>query len=87
MAFGPLSADACPLELTADTNNIRRSIGFHVDLTGTLRVRFYGDPAGQYRDLSVNAGTTYPYVLGEVVFSAGTATVTKVWILSQSGKG
>lgn len=87
MAFNPLSADACPLELTADTNNIRRSIGFHVDLTGTLRVRFYGDPAGQYRDLSVTAGTTYAYVLGEVVFSAGTATVTKVWILSQSGKG
>jgi hypothetical protein len=87
MAFGPLSADACPLELTADTNNIRRSTGFHVDQDGTLRVRFYGDSAGTLRDLSVKGGVTYPYVLGQVVFSAGTVSVTKVWILSQSGKG
>ena len=84
--WGPLTADACPLELTADTNNIRRGMGFHVDQDGTLRCRFYGDPAGQYRDLSVKAGVPYPYALGEVVFSAGTATVTKVWIVSQSGK-
>lgn len=83
MPLGPLTYDASQ-ELTADTNNIPASFGYRVDVTGTLRARLRGDATT--RDWPVVGGIDYAGSIAQVVFSAGTVNVTKVWILRQSGK-
>lgn len=83
MPLGPLTANASQ-ELTGDTTGLGYAYGLMVDADGTLRCRFRGDSAS--RDLKLKAGYVYPFDVVDVTFSAGTATITKVWILRQGTK-
>jgi hypothetical protein len=83
MSRGLLSAN-CSQELTADTNNLTESVGFLVDADGTLRCRLNGDTTT--RDLPLKGGIIYPLDLVQVVFSAGTVTIAKVWLFRRGSK-
>ena len=83
MPLGPLTANASQ-ELTADTTGLGYAYGLMVNADGTLRCRFRGDLAD--RDLILKSGVVYPFDVVNVTFSAGTATITKVWILRQGTK-
>jgi hypothetical protein len=80
---GMLTATVSEL-VVADTNGLRPSIGFMVDQDGTLRCRLVGDASTV--DLPLKGSVPYPLDLAQVVFTAGTVNITKVWIFRQGGK-
>lgn len=82
MPAGPLTSQVSQ-KITADTNNLAPSIGFLVNLDGTLSFRQRGDAA--LITFPLKAGVIYAMDLIEVSIS-GSTTITQVLILRQGGK-